>query len=193
MDQTKFLEGMARLTANFPGQIDDERAKLRAATYFEALHDLSDEEWKTAVRRAIREEKFFPPVARLVELAGPSDVAARSAAADAFAKIIGMPREITRYQPEGGDRLVPQKIREVLGPVAYQAFRVAGGRQAFEDCADKDRPFLLTRFEKEFLAASAELRRTGELPAAAELKRLPGPVHELAAATLRDFPQETKA
>jgi hypothetical protein len=62
--------GMAKLLLAFP--MGDEAPGIkseRGRLYRDALDGLTDAQWVYAVRSAIEQEKFFPPVARLRELA----------------------------------------------------------------------------------------------------------------------------
>lgn len=70
MTEEAWTEGMAMLAVAFPTREEDPRAAaLRGRVYREALDDLTDGAWLTAVREAIRDERWFPSVAALREYA----------------------------------------------------------------------------------------------------------------------------
>ena len=76
-----FARGMAELAASFPSQDETpERKAVRLTVYAEELASLTDDQFRYAVREAIRTCEWFPTVSRLLEygFAAPPPVSARA-------------------------------------------------------------------------------------------------------------------
>ena len=70
MKNETWIKGMSELAANFPDRdLPEAVLATRGDVYRRELGDLSDETWLFAVREALRNERWFPSVAILLEYA----------------------------------------------------------------------------------------------------------------------------
>jgi hypothetical protein len=130
--------------------------------YHLVLGELSDAQWRLAVARALRQEKFFPPPSKLLDYANenPNQLAM---AAKIYEEIVG------HY--EAGSMFSPRQVGEVYGIAARDAFIAAGGVRAFGWCEPKDEPFRRRDFVKAWqetarIDPSLMLPPGGDLPRA---------------------------
>jgi hypothetical protein len=81
MQDGTWVKGMAELVVSFPAADQDQEVlRARGAVYRRELGSLTDEAWLYAVRESIRNERWFPTVAQLLDYAGRAPVMAPSAA-----------------------------------------------------------------------------------------------------------------
>lgn len=101
--------------------------------FLDALGHLTAEEVKTAFERCIREERFFPlPAVVLDKVKGPSTEALASLA---WSKVCAAVAELGRYRPIQFD-----------DPPSGAALKQVGGRLAVADMKSDQEPFLRMRF-----------------------------------------------
>lgn len=88
MKSEHWLEGLKRLAAALPSQ--DQSQELlaeRGQVYRDRLDHLSEAQWAHAVNRALDEERWFPPIAALLqyaaEIPAPRSLAERSGMSEA--------------------------------------------------------------------------------------------------------------
>ena len=126
------------------------------AMYVESLADLSDEQIRLCVGRAIRELKWFPKPAELRELVGcnPKDAEARKAW-DVLSQFVSryVGNDVYgNYGPEHGwySKSYPKLSDRILGTV-----RRSGGWKVYACMTEADFPFIQKRFFEEYWASPA--------------------------------------
>jgi hypothetical protein len=142
-------------------KLTDDAKELRSEIYVEALADLSDADLKAAVLLAIRSARpYYPTPGQLLELVRPQVVvsaAITESAARDYENIVSL-------FEQGREPILstmPQRVRV--------AFAAAGGRDAFEWCEPKDRPFRLKRWTDAYVeAATAQGAQRAALEAGAD-------------------------
>jgi hypothetical protein len=141
---------MARLEATF-GSSSDTREVIdaRSTAYREALADLSDEQWRECVTKALKTLRFMPKPAELLELATGGAQKIQSEAGRAFECVI----EARTYHPEGGASWTYRGVEEKCGRACAEAFVAAGGAKAFAVMSERDRPFVFKAFCEAYVAA----------------------------------------
>lgn len=81
METRAWVDGMRDLAVSFPSQDQDQEVlEKRGEIYRRELGSLSDDAWLYAVRESIRNERWFPTVAQLLDYAGRAPVMAPAAA-----------------------------------------------------------------------------------------------------------------
>jgi hypothetical protein len=81
MQDATWVRGIGDLAVSFPDRDQDpEVLEARGGVYRRELGSLSDEAWLYAVREAIRNERWFPTIAVLLDYAARAPIAAPSAA-----------------------------------------------------------------------------------------------------------------
>lgn len=114
IDKQRFAEGMGMLAGNFGREID---APISRGYYAILSPKLTTDEFNAVVLRAMREETFWPPAARLLELAGRAQDEA-DAALDAL-------RQALRVS--GGPRYLPAQAWAELPDATKRAVVACGG------------------------------------------------------------------
>jgi hypothetical protein len=125
VDPDLFRRGLDTLGTNFGREILPAVADL----YWAVLSDagVRDGEFAVAVQTVLREDLYFPPVARLLALAHPKpDFAAEAAVAEAEIEHLGT----YHYAGYTWSRSV---VERNLGPAALAAFDAVGGSDAWKD------------------------------------------------------------
>lgn len=144
MTRKTFATGFAMLALNFNKDQTDELADL----YFKATErKLTDEQWVQAVRTAVEQDEFFPPVARLLRYGQPPTD--HTAALAMFEQVL----ECYSYNPQTGTTWRQEQVLRKLGRAAAEGFAAAGGPGAFGSMTDRDEPFVYRRFSDAYLAA----------------------------------------
>jgi hypothetical protein len=129
------------------------------AIYVESLADLSDDQIRLCIGRALRELEWFPKPSKLRELAG-----AEGSATSQDAEIRAAWDTVTRFC----SKYVSNDVRGNYGPEHgwYRAFpkladrildsvRRSGGWKTYKCATDEDFPFLQKRFFAEYQAWTA--------------------------------------
>lgn len=122
--------------------------------YVESLGDLSDEQIRRSVGRAIRELKWFPKPAELRELVGhnPRDEQDAEARA-AWGVVVNFAEKYVQSDPQGC-YVVDQGVRRVPPPVLSQRIldtvRRTGGWRAYKLMRASDLPHQQKRFIAEY-------------------------------------------
>lgn len=82
MTDEGWLKGLGELVACLPAQDETpERKATRGTVYRQELDGLSDELWLAAVRIAVQRERWFPPIATLLQFASEAASMPRSRSA----------------------------------------------------------------------------------------------------------------
>jgi hypothetical protein len=148
------------------------------AIYVESLSDLSDDQVRQAVGRAIRELKFFPRVAELRELAGAAAKDQRTVEAEAAWKYANA------YLREWGVDRMPLfrsgatiEAPPIPARIDY-ALRRIGGLRGLNQITEENRPFVFKDFCEAYnlapIADSLAPQLTGKFPAIeGQVKQLP--------------------
>ena len=140
IELARFKAGLHALCVAFNREPSADLAQV----YYGAIGGkLTLAQWEAAVRRAVEEETFFPPVKVLLRygLAGTASPAALAGGAyDAILSAF-----------EAGRTLSPPAVEEQYGLAARDAFMAAGGARAFEWCEPRDEPFRRKRFSEAFV------------------------------------------
>jgi hypothetical protein len=127
-----FALGMAKLELCFrDASLDSDSLRRRALIYADELGDeMTDEQWAVAVKRAVRECRFFPRISELFAFALDPVGSALARAAEVFEAIL--------EEYESGRALDHRTIAERWGLAARDAFMAAGGAAAFTWCGDAE-------------------------------------------------------
>lgn len=97
----------------------------QVAAYAMALGDMTDEQLDYAVKRAVRECKFYPKPAELRDLAGVN-----SKPKPDVTGILARIKALTTYHPNTGDTLPSvERVREELGDAIANAYGYIGPRR----------------------------------------------------------------
>ena len=129
------------------------------AMYVESLEDLSDNQIRLCVGRAIRELKWFPKPAELRELVGCSPREQQDAEARAaWDAIVNFAEKYIQSDPQGC-YVIDQGVRRVPPPVLSQrildSVRRTGGWRAYKLMGPADLPHQQKRFMAEYAAWTA--------------------------------------
>ncbi len=114
MTDAAWAQGMTELLVAFPEREQSTaHSGARSNVYRAYLDDLADEQWLYAVAQSIRTEKWFPPVARLRELA--AEWAPSSAGHLAAHARTDEERERDRAQVRRGLAMIRAALEERMG------------------------------------------------------------------------------
>jgi hypothetical protein len=143
------------------------------AMYVESLADLSDEQIRLCVGRAIRELKWFPKPAELRELVGCNPKGEQDAEARAaWDVVVDFTGKYIQSDPQGC-YVIDQGVRRVPPPVLSQRIldtvRRTGGWRAYKLMDAADLPHQQKRFVAEYQAWTA----VEQVPASKLLTELP--------------------
>jgi hypothetical protein len=127
--------------------------------YVESLADLSDEQIRVSVGRAIRELKWFPKPAELRELVGCNPKEEQDAEARAaLGVVLNFVEKYVQIDPQGC-YVIDQGVRRVPPPVLSQrildSVRRTGGWRAYKVMDAADLPHQQKRFVAEYCAWTA--------------------------------------
>lgn len=155
MKDEQWIRGMSELAASFPDRdLPEQVLAVRGDVYRRELDHLDGDRWLFAVREAIRNERWFPTVAALLEYA-------ESAGAPPVAGLLPPPRrtEEEKERDRQAARAAIEEIRRIVGNVPPPAKR-------FPAKVDADRPIEDTNERRDLLKRQAqEIQAPAEEPA----------------------------
>lgn len=124
--------------------------------YWNALQDLTDDEFEFAAAVVMRRDTEFPTPSQLLEIAHPPAEDPVTAAARTMDKALSL----TEYCPRTGTWWSGERIRHALGEAAYQAFHACGGSAAFRQVDD---PYHGARVRRDFVECYQRVLRADPL------------------------------
>lgn len=140
-----------------------------ARVYWAALKDLDEAEWQRALETAAKGLTFFPTIAELRRFAGTGDRISLHAAQD-FERVLALG---AHHGTLGTVFPRAEKVRELIGEAAADAYTQAGGHEAFRKAVERDD---LTWVRKDFVAGYRDAMDAGvsPLPSAPALPQISG-------------------
>jgi hypothetical protein len=124
--------------------------------YWNALQDLTDDQFEFAAAVVMRRDTEFPTPSQLLEIARPPAEDPQATAARMLDKAL----MLSEHCPHSGTWWSGERIRHTLGEAAYQAFHACGGSPAFRQVED---PYHGARVRRDFVECYMRVMRADPL------------------------------